>query len=253
MKLDEFRGFEAYSGLRVPPGQPLFLRLNGRDFRRVSLRIGAEKPFDLRLARCLVSSARAVYDEGFNPTLVYLASDELNILFIQAFPFGGRVEKLNSVMAGLVSSAASLCIRNTFGVEVPVSFDCRVVLPKSDKLVDYLAWRQLDAQRNHLNSYAYWTLRKLGKSPWEASEILKGMKAAEMRNMLLQHGLDLERTPLWQRRGILVYREARVKVSSGIPVVRRVLVENWNLPNFSSADGRTLLRRVLAGEISRMD
>ncbi|MEM3726692.1 MAG: tRNA(His) guanylyltransferase Thg1 family protein, partial [Candidatus Bathyarchaeia archaeon] len=72
---------EIFSKTCVPPETPFFLRLDGWKFKELSEAVSAEKPFDKRFAKCLVSSAKILYEKGFNPTLVYVASDELNILF----------------------------------------------------------------------------------------------------------------------------------------------------------------------------
>jgi len=99
---------EVFSKLQIPPQTPFFVRLNGRRFQAVSEKLKAEKPFDKKLAKCLVKSGKAIYQENLNPALIYVASDEVNVLFAYDAPFNRRVEKINSVLAGTVSSALSL-------------------------------------------------------------------------------------------------------------------------------------------------
>jgi|GEM_PF-4366618 hypothetical protein len=64
---------EIFSGTCIPPETSFFLRLDGWKFKELSEAVGAEKPFDKRFAKCLVSSAKIFYKKGFNPTLVYVA------------------------------------------------------------------------------------------------------------------------------------------------------------------------------------
>ena len=245
MGLEGFKRFEAYSGVCVPSGSWLVLRLDGRGFRKLALKLGARKPFDLRLARCLVDSAKAVYQEGFNPALVYVASDELNLLFTREPPFRGRVEKLDSVLSGVVSSSTSLNIRRHFNVETIISFDCRVVVLDEKSFLDYMAWRQLDSKRNCLNAYAYWTLRSLGMSPRKAAERLRGLKAPGLIELLRQHGVDFGSVPSWQKNGILVYRRPVLRTAGKIHYLRRRLTECWRVPSFLEPRGRCLLRRIV--------
>jgi len=208
--------------------------------------LGAEKPFDQRFARCLVSAAQAIYQEGFNPALVYVASDELNVLFTHMSPFNRRVEKLDSILAGAVSSAFSLHLLQTFRRAVVLAFDARVVItPSREDILQYLVWRQSDAWRNHNNAYAYWLLRRLGKTPQEASRELRGMKTKEIHDLLFRHGVNLAETPLWQRRGILVYREPYQKRVGDSTVTRWRVSESWELPLFSTEEGRLLVDRIL--------
>ncbi len=156
---------EIFSNTCIPPETPFFLRLDGWKFKELSEVVGAEKPFDKRFAKCLVSSAKILYEKGFNPTLVYVASDELNIIFADSAPFRGRIEKMNSVIAGLTSSIFALNLQKVFGKEVVTAFDSRVVVASgNERIFEYLAWRQMNAWRNHNNAYAYWILRKLGTS-----------------------------------------------------------------------------------------
>ncbi|MFQ5758712.1 MAG: tRNA(His) guanylyltransferase Thg1 family protein [Candidatus Bathyarchaeia archaeon] len=236
---------EIFSKLQIPPTTPFFARLDGRRFKAVSGKIGAEKPFDKRFTKCLVRSARAVYRGGFNPALIYVASDELNVLFLHTAPFRRRVEKINSTLAGIASSAFSLGIPKNFGKNVITAFDSRIIVSSSEKIMKYLGWRQRDAWRNHNNAYAYWLFRKMGHAPSKAAKMLKGLKSKDLHEILFRHGINLAKTPQWQRRGILVYREPYQKQIGNRAVTRRRIEENWELPLFSSEKGQTLIQKIL--------
>jgi len=99
---------ELFSKLQIPPDTPFFIRLDGRRFQKVAQKLRAEKPFDKDLARCLAAAGKALYENTLNPTLLYIASDEINALYAYRAPFNRRIEKINSVPAGIVSSAFSL-------------------------------------------------------------------------------------------------------------------------------------------------
>ena len=236
---------EIFSKLQIPPTTPFFVRLDGRRFKAISEKIGAKKPFDKGFAKCLVKSARAVYRGGFNPGLIYVASDELNVLFLYTAPFRRRVEKINSILAGIASSAFSLSLLKNFEKKLTTTFDSRIIISSSEKIVEYLVWRQRDAWRNHNNAYAYWLFRKMGHTPSKAAEMLKGLKSKDLHEILFRHGVNLAKTPAWQRRGILVYKEPYQKQIGNRAVTRRRIEENWELPLFSSEKGRSLIQQIL--------
>ncbi|KPV64588.1 MAG: tRNAHis guanylyltransferase [Candidatus Bathyarchaeota archaeon BA1] len=236
---------EIFSQLQVPPEAPFFVRLDGRRFQTISEMVGAEKPFDEGFARCLVASARAIFQGNLNPALVYVASDEINVLFVYTAPFRRRVEKIDSILAGIASSTFSLSILKLFKKPITSAFDSRIILSSPERIVEYLTWRQRDAWRNHNNAYAYWHLRKMGSKPLEAAKMLRGLKTKDLHEMLFRHGVNLAQTPAWQRRGILIYREPYQKKVKNHVVTRWRIGEEWNLPTFSSTEGQALIQRVL--------
>jgi len=236
---------EVFSKLQIPPDTPFFVRLNGKRFQAVSEKLKAEKPFDKKFAKCLAKSGKAIFQENLNPALIYVASDEINAFFAHTAPFNRRVEKINSLLAGTVSSAFSLNAIKLFGKPLTLAFDSRIIILSKEKSVEYLMWRQLDAWRNHNNAYAYWLLRKLGHRPKDAAKTLKGLKTEELNQLLFQHGVNLAKTPTWQRRGILIYRHPYQKLLGNRTVTRWRVGENWNLPLFSSEEGKAFIQQVV--------
>jgi tRNA(His) guanylyltransferase len=236
---------EVFSQLCIPPDVPFFVRLDGRRFQAFSDTMGAKKPFDEKFAKCLVASAKAMFQSGFSPALAYGASDEINLLFLYTSPFGRRVEKINSILAGIASSAFSLSAPKLFEKTSIAAFDARIIVTSLEKIAEYLAWRQGDAWRNYNNAYAYWLLRKTGNKPSEAAKMLKGLKIKELHDLLFRHGVNLAQTPAWQRRGILIHREPYKKRSENLVVIRRRIQENWDLPLFTSNEGRALIQQIL--------
>ena len=236
---------EIFSQLQVPPDTPFFARLDGRRFQAISEKVGAEKPFDERFAKCLLASARALFESNFNPALVYVASDETNVLFLHAAPFRRRIEKVDSTLAGIASSAFSLSAAKLFKKPLITAFDSRIIVSSQEKITEYLTWRQRDAWRNHNNAYAYWLFRRNGYKPSEATKKLKGLRTKDLHEILFSHGINLTQTPAWQRRGILVYKEPYQKPVKNHRATRRQIKENWDLPLFSSKEGEDLIRQIL--------
>lgn len=236
---------EPFSQLQIPSHAPFYVRLDGRRFQAVSENLKTEKPFDKKFAECLVACGKAIFQSNLAPALIFVASDEINILFAYTEPFNLRVEKINSVLAGTASSAFSLNALKHFNKSLIVAFDSRIAMTSRERLWEYLAWRQRDAWRNHNNAYAYWLLRRLGHKPPKAAERLKGLKTKDLHELLFRHGINLAKTPTWQRRGIILCREPFQKRVKTQTVTRWRIKENWNLPLFSTEEGQALIQQVV--------
>lgn len=238
---------ELYAALAALP--PLVVRLDGRAFHRLARSLGLARPFDERFALAMAAVARRlVADSGTSPVLAYTFSDEISCLFAE-LPFGGRVEKLDSVLAAYAASALTI----ELDLAEPVAFDARVVFVDPASALEYLAGRQAEAWRNHINGYAQAVLVADGLSPRQAAARLRGLASPALHDLAFAHGVNLGETPAWQRRGILVYRTP-VEVEGRDPrtgavarAVRSRAVIDRDLPLFPSDEGRALLARLIPG------
>jgi len=75
--------------------------------------------------------------------------------------------------------------------------------------------------------------------------MLKGLKTREIHEIVFKQGFNLAKTPLWQRRGILVYKEPYLKKAGKCLTVRQKIRENWNLPLFTKNDGVRLIKQIM--------
>ncbi len=228
---------EIYSKLLSP--DLFILRIDGRNFTNVLRNF--EKPYDLRFAKAMVETCKEILRE-FNPAFAYTFSDEVSFLFRDVF--GCRVEKIDSIIPSEFSSRLSLKLG------FPVSFNSRIIYVRNRaEIMDYLKFRQDECWRNHLNSYAFYTLLKEVGDRRKTQEFLKGKKSKEIHDILFERGINLSKTPSWQRRGIMIYwAEVELEREFGGRIVRyrrRRIVENWNLPLFNSEEGKKLLEKVL--------
>ncbi len=165
-------------------------------------------------------------DSGLSPALAFTFSDEISLLFLEA-PFSGRVEKIDSVVAGFLSGVLSLAIGRA------VSMDCRAIPICESEIVEYLAERQDEAWRNHVFSYGFYMLLCDGLTTNKAMGQLRGMREHEIHELVFQRGTNLAKTPAWERRGILVYRRDGQ------------VTEDWELPLLRSEEGRRLLEEII--------
>jgi tRNA(His) 5'-end guanylyltransferase len=131
----------------------------------------------------------------------FTESDEISLLFHpEEDAFGRKVRKYNSILAGQASAAFSLQLGQA------IAMDCRLVpLPNLEKVRDYFLWRQEDAHRNALNAHCYWLLRKEGVDARSATQMLEGKSIAYKNELLFSRGINFDKLPSWQKRGIGIY------------------------------------------------
>ncbi|MEN4018701.1 MAG: tRNA(His) guanylyltransferase Thg1 family protein [Methanobacterium sp.] len=196
---------EIFSNLKVPCGSEIVARIDGRKFSRLSHDFKFEKPFDMNFAKFMVNTSIDFFKE-FSPRFIYIFSDEINII-LSDIPFGGRIEKLNSVFASFMAGSFT---KNVFdnGIQVkrPISFDSRIIPLSSALVVEYFKERQNEAWRNCINGYAYWTLRT-EYSKKEAMYILKNKKSSDLHDILFERNINMAELPSWQRRGVGIYKK----------------------------------------------
>lgn len=201
---------EIFSSLKVPCTGETVVRLDGRNFSQLSRKLGFEKPYDHEFAEILLKAARKLFEE-FSPLFVYTFSDEVSIL-LGEMPFAGRIEKLDSIMASFMSSAftQNVMTDDRFSELLkefkPISFDSRVIPLSKEGTIKYFQERQMEAWRNCLNGYAYWTLRKT-HTKVESMAILHKKKSSQLHELLFANDINLAQLPAWQRRGMGIYKK----------------------------------------------
>ena len=212
MIFDEFdkkmRIYEQSLDQVVLPEMYLAARLDGRGFTRLTREVCKfEAPFDVRFRDLMVNTAKALMDCGFRVIYAYTESDEISLLFApEEDAFGRKTRKFNSTLAGEASAAFSLMLGQA------AVFDCRVVpLPNIDRVQDYFRWRQEDANRNALNSCCYWMLRKEGKTARQATKELTGKGVSFKNELLFSRGINYDKLPAWQKRGVGIWKETYEK------------------------------------------
>jgi tRNA(His) guanylyltransferase len=242
---------EIYAGLRTVA--PFFVRVDGRNFRHALSLLKREQPYDLAFAESMGAASEAIMRRSGLPVqLVFTFSDEANVLFPEA-PFDGRIEKLDSVVASFFASAVTLNLSSN----VPLAFDARIIPVGAMDIPIYLELRQNETWRNHVHAYGYYYLRQNGQTGREAHATLLGMTSSEMHELMFSHGVNLAKTPAWQRRGILVHKQSYEKEGldriTGRPSTTRRsrVVQNWDLPIFKSPEGREMLVGLIGPTINK--
>jgi tRNA(His) guanylyltransferase len=236
---------EIFSNLKVPCGSKMVVRIDGRHFSKLSDDLGLKKPYDLQFVEKMIDVSGEFFQE-FNPDFIYTLSDEINILLSEV-PFGGRIEKIDSVFASFIGSAFTRTILEEISIyrvsdkddvlSKPPSFDSRIIPLSKKDIVEYFRMRQNEAWRNCINGYAYWTLRE-EYDKYESSKILKGKKSNELHDLLFERGINIAEVPTWQRRGVGIYKKL-IQVEGYNPLTkknvisqRRKIFVDWHLPIF---------------------
>jgi tRNA(His) guanylyltransferase len=239
---------EIFSNITTIP--PVFIRLDGRSFHRLTKDKGFRKPFDDFFNKAMVAVCTSlVAESGLSPEFAYTFSDEISI-YLTKLPFSGRVEKIDSVASSFAASALTIAL----GCIAPLAFDARIVQATPEFAMEYMVNRQNEAWRNHINAYCQQALIAEGMSGKKAADLLKGMPAKEMHDMMHGRGINLAATPAWQRRGVLVHKETCEKegfnpvTEEEVTVERSSVVANRDLPLFSSPEGMEFLRGLISGE-----
>ncbi len=211
----------------------LVARLDGRSFSRLTKEVcDFEVPFDERFRDMMVNTVKALMDCGFRVVYGFTESDEISLLFHkEESTFGRKVRKFNSILAGIASATFSMQLGQV------ATFDCRIVpLPNLERVQDYFLWRQEDAHRNALNAHCYWLLRKEGLDAQQATDQLDGKSVSYKNELLFSRGINFDKLPSWQKRGIGVYWTDIEKVgvnpitNTEVKTTRRKLQEDFELP-----------------------
>ncbi|MFZ1897483.1 tRNA(His) guanylyltransferase Thg1 family protein [Methanoregula sp.] len=229
---------------------PVFVRLDGRAFHALTRKYGFAKPFDDRFCKAMVGVCRSLVGEsGLTPAFAYTFSDEIS-LYLKELPFSGRVEKIDSVAASYAASALTLIL----GAKEPLAFDARIVQATPESAVEYMTGRQDEAWRNHLNAYCQQALIAEGMDATAAAGQLRGMPAQELHEMMFHRGLNLAKTPAWQRRGVLVCKRGMPKegfnpiTNEHVTVMRSMVAADCELPLFTTPEGQAFLKKLICGE-----
>jgi len=229
----KMRVFETAHDYCVLPDIYMVARIDGRSFTRLTKEIHKfEAPFDIRFRDYMVETTKHLMDCGFRINYGYTESDEISLLFhINDNTFGRKLRKLSSILAGEASAKFSIQLGDI------ACFDARISeLPTKELVVDYFRWRNEDAHRNALNSYCYWTLRRIGKSTNQATGFLEGMSVADKNELLFQNGINFNNVPNWQKRGVGLYWSNYIKTGvnpithENVTAVRRHICIDYDLP-----------------------
>ncbi len=208
---DRCKELERAAESRAMRGLPLLARLDGRAFR--SLTRGLARPFDPRICRAMVETARFLVQET-SARVAYTQSDEITLAWYDppgspcGYLFDGRFQKLSSVLAGQASSYfCRIALRELPDRESAIPhFDCRTwQVPDLSSAAEVFLWREDDAVKNSITMAAL--------SHYSHEEV-EGRDSSEKQEMLWRSGVNWNDFPAHFRRGTYLGRRP---VSVAIP------------------------------------
>ena len=228
------KDYEVYSSLKVPKNSKVIVRLDGRAFHKLAKDLDLIKPYDENFYQVMAKVCEDLFKE-FSPSFVYTFSDEISLL-LDNLPFEGRVEKIDSVMAGFTSSSFVMNYGAVF--KKPPAFDSRIIPINDDDILDYFRWRQDESWTNCVNSHGISYL-KTKYSNNEANDKINGMKLNEIHELLFQNGINLNDIETYKKRGIGIYRKNKKvvgfnkKENKNQTSYRSYVFTDWELPIFN--------------------
>lgn len=191
---------------RAFKGQPLIARLDGNNFHTFTK--GLKRPYDERLSELMIGLTEALVDR-YSAVIGYTQSDEITLAWFTPtglttgdYPFSGRFQKLESLLAGFASAWFTSKLREGTIPEKTdqlVCFDCRAfVVPNRREAYHTFLWRQLDATKNAISMAA---------QAHFSHKTLQHLHGGQMKNLLLsEKGINFDEYPSFFRRGTFVRR-----------------------------------------------
>jgi tRNA(His) 5'-end guanylyltransferase len=195
---DRLKQYEASFNLELPNRFIKVLRLDGKAFH--TLLKSSNKPYDSLVKMSMEIGIKAVMREiGGICRLCYSQSDEATFLindyldFNTSPWFNNNIQKMCSVSASIMSVEFSKAFAES------AYFDARVFIVPETELNNVILWRQFDATKNSINSYA---------RHYFSHKSLQGLSSGEMQEKLFQEkGFNWNTAPTWTKRGFVIYKD----------------------------------------------
>ena len=219
--------YENRARYMLPRRTNTVIRMDGKAFH--SFTKGFPRPYCEKLMDAMAETMRHLCENISGAQFGYCQSDEISILLTdyatnQTQPwFGGNVQKMASVSAGMCSVA----FNREFGSDNAV-FDSRVfTVPDVTEVANYFVWRQRDAVRNSIQMAA--------QSMFSHRE-LHCKSTSDLQEMMFQKGTNWNDYIAAFKRGQMAQRDTVLKPVEYVdkctgetvttdPVERRV----WNV------------------------
>jgi tRNA(His) guanylyltransferase len=210
---DRMKSYEAANDIRLDPGSPAILRLDGHGFSKFTANFA--RPFDERIHAAMVAVCSDLLAHFPSATLAYTQSDEITLVFpVGVAAFSERVQKIVSLAAGFtsvkfnahlgvaVAETPDPPVRNAGNVLGTAYFDGRLLaVPSVEEALNCVLWRcRGDAIRNAVSGFA--------RTMFSNKELHLKTTADKLRMMEEEKGIVFrEAVPSWAVEGTIVKRE----------------------------------------------
>lgn len=234
---DRMKAYEKASSPPALSGQlPIYVRIDGRSFSKFTK--GMQRPFDPRMTEAMIKTTEDLVRET-KARIGYTQSDEISLVLLDysvlSEPFfGGKLQKLCSVLASVATASFAKHIRDWEPYsEKYATFDCRVVqLPTRDETANMMLWRNQDAIKNSVSM----ACRSIA-----SHKQMDHKDQKQMHEMIKEAGVNFDHYPEAFRTGTFVRRTVEQ---------RALTLDEWNRvppkhrPPLDSLVTRTSISRI---------
>ena len=262
--------YEEASKMRLTHRMPVIIRLDGKAFHTFTR--GFKKPFDEVFNKAMQSTMKYLCENIQGCVLGYTQSDEITLVLIDyqtletSAWFDYEVQKMCSVSASIATlafnkyfneyyleSIAEKCgeldnydLAHDTARKKGAMFDSRCFNIPKEEVTNCILWRQLDAERNSINTLAqslfnHKSLHGLGRK-----EIIAKMET--------EKGVIWENLPTMQKRGSCCIKKTEVTkewvedVGNDLGVVHREYNSYWFVDNeipLFKEEGRNYIEKLI--------
>jgi tRNA(His) guanylyltransferase len=216
---------------RLDRNLPVYLRLDGRSFSKLTKPF--QRPHDPKFAWAMSDTAKKVMAE-FHADIAYFQSDEISLGW---FPlneaespiFDYKIFKLTSVIAAFASVVLYQNLIKLGGLyaeramKMIPHLDARVFnVPSNLELINSFVWREHDALKNNVQLLARYNI---------GHKTMQGRPNSEVKQMLLEKGIDFDQLPNWRRSGTWFIRKGMNVSTPNGDVIRKKIVKFRDIPS----------------------
>ena len=260
--------YEAVSKSTLVSRMPVIIRLDGCHFHTFCK--GFRKPFDPLMVKTMQATMKYLCENIQGCVLGYTQSDEITLVLVDYHKinssawFDNEVQKICSVSAALATYAFNKYF-NEFYLEqladkgetdeydlvydrkrrLGAYFDSRAFNVPREDVANCVLWRQLDAERNSVNS--------LAQTLFSHKE-LQGVGVKELKTKLEQEkGIVWGNLPTTQKRGSCCIKNGLIKLPDGQLVKEHSFIEYDGKKGafYWDGDGYYLFWNPAAGDVNR--
>lgn len=237
---DRMKKYEASYESEIIWRLPIVVRIDGKGFSKWTKTVGAAKPFDDRVIRCMASATAAIVKNVEGCLFGFTQSDEATFILrndqsLWSTPwFNNRIQKMTSTIASIATAYFNNTSLKEFSSPPLALFDARVFgVPTIQEAKNCLIWRQNDAVKNSISSACYYGVaEKVGRKT--ARKMMHGLNQKQQQELLFTTAkINWNDYPVKFKRGVGVYTNEFKTDINGNSCVRSVLKVDESIPIFT--------------------
>ena len=194
---NRMKRYELTSERNLMRRTPVIIRIDGKAFHTLTAKLNDR--FDPRMHICMAQTMRRLCENMQGAVFAYTQSDEISILLrdwntvrTEAW-FDYRQNKVESVSASMATAYFNETSKNIPEFQIGTAlFDSRAFNVPENDVVNYFIWRQIDAERNSIQTY--------GRTIFSHKQLM-GVSNQKVITMLDEAGHSWQQLDTWKKRG----------------------------------------------------